>query len=222
MGDITGYGSPPAMTTRKKIRIHPRHPQRGEERWEHTGFFCNAWIPSTCYVHICSSNIYRSLWFLLADVFWLCLFMEGRSFWRLLMVHSRNMIGNWTIWRWYLLFKIGDFSIQRCYGRAICLMRLWPLYSILIGSIPPPSNRGKWRFFCWDSQTKECHVILVVTIASWVAGLDPICCWWKTSCTTWDVWNPVNSGKNYQPQLVNARFLPSTGIDDLDFELLKM
>ena len=34
-------------------------------------------------------------------------------------------------------------------------------------------------------------------------------CWWKESCTT-DVWNPVNIGINYQPQLVIAGFLPST------------
>ena len=27
-------------------------------------------------------------------------------------------------------------------------------------------------------------------------------CWWKRCCTTWDVWNPVNNGINYQPQLV--------------------
>ncbi len=28
-------------------------------------------------------------------------------------------------------------------------------------------------------------------------------CWWLKSCTTWDVWNPINNGINYQPQLVN-------------------
>ena len=27
-------------------------------------------------------------------------------------------------------------------------------------------------------------------------------CWWKKSCTTWDAENPVNNGRNYQPQLV--------------------
>ena len=30
-----------------------------------------------------------------------------------------------------------------------------------------------------------------------------IYCWWLNSCTTWDVWNPINNGKNYQPQLVS-------------------
>ncbi len=28
--------------------------------------------------------------------------------------------------------------------------------------------------------------------------------------TTWDVWNPINNGKNHQPQLVLAGFQPST------------
>ena len=27
--------------------------------------------------------------------------------------------------------------------------------------------------------------------------------WWKKSCTTWDVWNPVNNRIYYQPQLVS-------------------
>ena len=35
-------------------------------------------------------------------------------------------------------------------------------------------------------------------------------CWWKKSCTSWDVKLPVNNGINYQPQLVIAGFLPST------------
>ena len=28
-------------------------------------------------------------------------------------------------------------------------------------------------------------------------------CWWKKSCTTWNVENPANNGINYQPQLVS-------------------
>ena len=38
-----------------------------------------------------------------------------------------------------------------------------------------------------------------------------MCCWlvsfldgkWKKSCTTWDVWNPVNNRMNYQPQPIS-------------------
>ena len=33
-------------------------------------------------------------------------------------------------------------------------------------------------------------------------------CWWLKSCTTWDVWNPINNGKNYLP--TGAGFQPST------------
>ncbi len=40
---------------------------------------------------------------------------------------------------------------------------------------------------------------------------NPQCyCWWRKSCTTWDVWNPINNGKNYQPQLVQDFRDPST------------
>ncbi len=41
-------------------------------------------------------------------------------------------------------------------------------------------------------------------------------CWWLKSCTTWDVWNPKNNGKNYlstvagfQPSTVSLRFANS-------------
>ena len=39
----------------------------------------------------------------------------------------------------------------------------------------------------------------------WERQACPIqeCCWWKKSCTTWDVQNIVHNGINYQPQLVN-------------------
>ena len=33
-------------------------------------------------------------------------------------------------------------------------------------------------------------------------------CWWKKSCTTWDVWNPTINGINYLS--TGAGFLPST------------
>ena len=33
-------------------------------------------------------------------------------------------------------------------------------------------------------------------------------CWWKKSCTTWDVWTPVKTCKNYLS--TRAGFLPST------------
>ncbi len=33
-------------------------------------------------------------------------------------------------------------------------------------------------------------------------------CWWLKSCTTWDVWNPINNGKNHLS--TGAGFQPST------------
>ena len=32
-------------------------------------------------------------------------------------------------------------------------------------------------------------------------------CRWKKSCTTWDVWIPVNNGRNYQAQLVPTTYV---------------
>ena len=47
--------------------------------------------------------------------------------------------------------------------------------------------------------------------------------WWKQSCTTWDVQNPVNNMINYQPQLVRRRFSkPSTGTDFTTSSFLKL
>ncbi len=31
-------------------------------------------------------------------------------------------------------------------------------------------------------------------------SMEPKYCWWLKSCTTSDVWNPINNGINYQPQ----------------------
>ena len=47
------------------------------------------------------------------------------------------------------------------------------------------SNK-RWNFVFWDSSY----------------------CWWLKSCTTWDVWNPINNGKNYLS--TGAGFQPST------------
>ena len=35
--------------------------------------------------------------------------------------------------------------------------------------------------------------------------------WWKKSCSSWDIWNLVNNGINYQPQLV-SRISSTVGI----------
>ncbi len=37
-------------------------------------------------------------------------------------------------------------------------------------------------------------------------------CWWRKSCTTWDVWNPINNGINYLS--TGAGFPPSTVLCD--------
>ena len=38
-------------------------------------------------------------------------------------------------------------------------------------------------------------------------------CWWLKSCTTWDVWNPIDNGKDYLS--TGAGFQPSTVVKNL-------
>ena len=56
-----------------------------------------------------------------------------------------------------------------------------------------------WRFRCWSPAA---HLF--------VTGGGPLLsyCWWKKSCTTWDVKNPVNNRNNYLSTV--AGFLPAT------------
>ena len=49
--------------------------------------------------------------------------------------------------------------------------------------------------------------------------IRPYYCWWLKSCTTWDVWNPINNGKNYLS--TGAGFQPSTvGPEHFNWEVV--
>ena len=50
------------------------------------------------------------------------------------------------------------------------------------GGPPPPMG------FC--QQRQRVWVSLI-----WNIGIE-VYCWWLKSCTTWDVWNPIDNGKN--------------------------
>ena len=65
------------------------------------------------------------------------------------------------------------------------------------------------------------HLIPEPQKTCWASPADPVSssnsdkhptwlwyCWWKKSCTTWDVWNLVNNGTSYLS--TGAGFLPST------------
>ena len=41
-----------------------------------------------------------------------------------------------------------------------------------------------------------------------IPSISPSYCWWRKSCTTLDVWNPINNGINHLS--TGAGFLPST------------
>ncbi len=41
------------------------------------------------------------------------------------------------------------------------------------------------------------HTSLLCEEYGVLVSLDQRYCWWLKSCTTWDVWNPINNGINY-------------------------
>ncbi len=74
----------------------------------------------------------------------------------------------------------------------------------------------QWR--CLGNQLKvlvKVHLFSIQALADWPRFrisypiyITGTYCWWKKSCTTWDVQNPVNNGMNYLS--TGAGFLPST------------
>ena len=68
-----------------------------------------------------------------------------------------------------------------------------------------PQSKNRMIIWCGEVNVGKFSKCIEVPKSYWVSY-----CWWLKSCTTWDVWNPKNNGINYQPQLVNAGFQPST------------
>ena len=60
---------------------------------------------------------------------------------------------------------------------------------------PPCGGARSVECWCWLLKRQRCQDV------SWY-------CWWKKSCTTLHVWNPVNIGRNYLS--TGAGFVPST------------
>ncbi len=73
-------------------------------------------------------------------------------------------------------------------------------YPNLLGS----STHLKFNGWFWKSypQTQKFHHI-PIHFAGSRATSGVYYCWWLKTCTTWDIWNPINNGINYQPQLVS-------------------
>ena len=73
------------------------------------------------------------------------------------------------------------------YCRIVCIKLI---------HVPPIYHHGSLEFFKTGKYLSTCHVLPIPY------------CWWKTSCTTWHVWNPVNNGINYLS--TGAGLFPST------------
>ena len=92
-----------------------------------------------------------------------------------------------------------------------------PPYSVLWKPIPWRMRNRKLQ----QNRPKESGWLPVST-SDWpstVLNLSNFCgwyCWWKKSCTTWDVWNPVNNGIRIIIILGGAGFQPSTVARDFN------
>ncbi len=109
----------------------------------------------------------------------------------------------------------GGLCLSSCYYRAPVSLESWT------GTCDPKTGTCSEAvsLACFNLQglnlrwSKWCFQRCFIFTPTW--GNDPIWliffkwvettnyCWWLKSCTTWDVWNPINNGKNYQPQLVS-------------------
>ena len=91
--------------------------------------------------------------------------------------------------------------------------------------------QGRTRFFFRENHWKtnfrrgyHCYHLLGLWLSS--RAQEPTCikhqayCWWLKSCTTWDVWNPINTGIN--DLSTGAGFLPSTVPIHIDLFQLKL
>ena len=81
---------------------------------------------------------------------------------------------------------------------------LWqPSYST---SVPSFTTYKSWHQK-WKTKVGKANVVCLrddQKLSSWTNR--KYYCWWLKSCTTWDVWNPVNNGMSYTYPLVQDFF----------------
>ena len=105
----------------------------------------------------------------------------------------------------------GAFSIQHLGFGRLTLLSMFISHDVLHYRL----KRFTWK----DCILRNCDTPPSLTIrpckvtcplvfqAFFFSGYVMRYCWWKKSCSTWDVWNPVNNGINYVS--TGAGFLPS-------------
>ena len=83
-------------------------------------------------------------------------------------------------------------SSCRCLKNVICFLQLGRSKQFIPDGHPNT---------CWGSVFGTSQNMLKIQLVREEFGCPY--CWWLKSCTTWDVWNPINNGINYQPQQVS-------------------
>ena len=110
----------------------------------------------------------------------------------------------WYIYTYiWLIFmvNVGEYTIHGSYGNDPCSQK--PIKTVRLTE----TGEVKWS---------ELQEFLGTSGEFWPGGSRWLIfqfkqvnyCWWKKSCTTWDVWNPIDDGINYLS--AGAGFLPST------------
>ncbi len=103
----------------------------------------------------------------------------------------------WSI-HWPNMFSLdeGKSTIVNCLEQLCCISFFWNVFVFLVVCV---SLGGLSRGACCQvgrtSHRQEGAVLSWGPKQLWYFWGDY--CWWKKSCTTWDVSNPVNNGTNY-------------------------
>ena len=134
-----------------------------------------------------------------------------------------------------MIAKVSEISLSGVYSECIWDKCYFTNLSNYLWITLPFPHKKVWdaihvsRSICngffrvWNSEgLPERRTSKQKSAANWISldfvltpilGLYFVCCltfkpycWWKKSCTTWDVKSPVNNGINYQPQLVQDFF----------------
>ncbi len=125
-------------------------------------------------------------------------------------------------------FKKGAFGHHIPFNPVVWFSfqkKLWQFF--VISNLSFDGHR-KWEVMlnwsCWKAAARvlvlpigismlESRIFKVMAVMGLeCGGCRPYCWWLKSQTTTWDVWNPINNGKNYLS--TGAGFQPSTVCSD--------
>ncbi len=113
-------------------------------------------------------------------------------------------------------------------GRRLFMAILWLMWIFwFYKSIDSKCSCGIWDWGCHNGTqggVGDKHVAMLRSemVSPNSHKMDPYYCWWLKSCTTWDVWNPINNeisiilgGAGFQPSTVVINGVKKTYLNGL-------